>query len=145
MRYIKTYENWFTNLFKDKEYNIWDDYLNSNLETTHKYNVLMRTAEEGDFKKFKNYFHDYINNLNNISKDGKNVLHYVVTGDGDLYNKKEMIKMLIDNGVDYTIKFENKTFYDLISEPKLKLWFDKTYPEISEEMNMIKDTEKYNL
>ena len=145
MRYIKTYENWFTNLFKDKEYSIWNSYLNDKLETNYGYNVLMSTAKDGDLKKFKNYFHKYVNKLNNISKDGKTVLYYVVTGDGDLYDKKEMIKILIDNVVDYTIMYDNKTFYDLINNNKLKMWFDKTYPEIVNEINIIKDTNKYNL
>ena len=146
MKHIKTYENWFTNLFKDSEYDIWwNNDFNNKMELSTKYNTLMITADDGDLKKFKHYFANYINNLNDISNEGKNVLHYVVTGDGDLYNKKGMVKILIDNGIDYTIKCNNETFYDMIKEPKLKRWFDKTYPNIVKELNIIKDTDKYNL
>lgn len=144
MKYIKTYENRFTNFFKsDGSDNYWQNFMNSELETKFGYNALMSAASEGDWKKFKYRFPDYIKNINDVSNDDKStVLMYVVNGDGDLWEKKKMLSLLFDNNVDLTFKDEKgRTFFDFIDDEKLKKWIEETYPEVVSQLN----ANKYNL
>lgn len=145
MKHLKTFENWFTNLLKNSEYNHWEEFYITKLGKMYNYNPLIKAAEDGDFKKFRTYFFEYSDKLNDKTIENKNVLHYVVTGNGDFYEKKNMIDYLMDSNIDYTIKYEGETFYDLIKDNKLKKWFDKTYPNIVKKLNILKDTEKYNI
>jgi hypothetical protein len=145
VRKVKTYETWFKDIFKSKENDIWNQYMNNETEKTYGYNSLMNAADEGNLKKFKYYFPKYVDNLNSKSLNGDNALIYVVIGDGVEPDKKIMISMLLDNGIDYTVKHHDYFFYELIKEYNLKKWVEETYPDIIKELEFIKDTEKYNI
>lgn len=144
MKYLKTYENRFTNIFKSKEPDMWNDYMEYELEDTKGYNRLMQSAYEGNLKRFVFLLPKYIDKINDVF-EGKTVLIQVIRGESDLYETQKMIEILLDNGVDYNFKFEGNTFYDLITNEKLKKWFDKKYPEIVKELELNKNTDKFNL
>lgn len=140
MKYIQTYENRFTDLFKSKEYDVWDLYMQSHLNEIDKYTTLMFCADDGDIKKFKNYFKEHI--PNQVDNYNNNTLIHVPTGKGSLRNKKEMIRMLIDAGEDpFKKNIDGYNFIDRIKEPELKKWLLETYPDIEVQVN----ANKYNL
>jgi len=56
-----------------------------------------------------------------------------------------MIKTLIDNGINYNIKYDHKYFYELIKENRLQKWVKETYPDIIDELELYKITDKYNV
>jgi len=56
MKKLKTYENWFKDIFKSAENDIWNEYMSDEMEKSHGYNSLMDAAETGNLKKFKYYF-----------------------------------------------------------------------------------------
>lgn len=61
MKYLKKYENWFTNIFKTGEdtHQDWQsNYGGAQLGTG--YNALMDAALEGNWKRFKNLLPEYI-------------------------------------------------------------------------------------
>lgn len=151
MKYIKSYENRFTDFFKSKEYDIFDLYKQSEFFQMDGETTLMFCAGDGDIKKFRHYFKDVNpDNIfsehipNQVDKYGNTTLIHVATGKGSLRNKKEMIKMLIDNGEDpFIINMDGKTFLDIIIKktPELKEWLFKTYPDIEIKLT----ANKYNL
>jgi len=144
MKHLKTFENWFTNIFKTSDVDMWTDKLDSNLEYNFKYNRLMSSAKEGNLKRFIHLLPEYKDKLNNVFNN-KNVLIFAILGDGDNYEKRNMIRLLLDNGIDYNFKYEDKTFYELISNDNLKKWFDKKYPDIVKELELNKNTKKFNI
>lgn len=143
MKYLKKYENMFTNIFKSSDVDHWDEYVENDLEDNFKYNKLMQSADDGNLKRFIFLLPEYKDKLNDIWHN-KNVLIQAMLGNGDNYEKRNMIKLLLDNGIDYNFKFEDKTFYDLMNN-KLKMWFDKNYPDIVKELELNKNIKKYNL
>lgn len=153
MKYIKKYEGWFRDLFKDKKYNMWDDIIANKMEEEFGYTKLMSAAQDGNFKKFKYYFSDYVDNLDGVKKVGddsgvdqdENYLHIVVYGKGIVSDKIKMLEMLIDHGVNMFDEVEGKTFYEIIKEPKLKKWVEETHPDFVEELKLKRETQKYNL
>jgi len=144
MKYLKKFENRLTNVFKSKDVDMWDEYIETELETEYGYNKLIGAVHAGNLKRFEYLLPIYKNKINNIY-DGKNVLIEVIIRDIDLYEKKKMIELLLDNGVNYKLEFGGDTFYDLITNDKLKKWFDDKYPDIVKELNLYKNTNKYNL
>ena len=156
MKYLKSYENRFTNIFKstDSSNQETQDFMNAMYDKD--YNPLMGAAAEGNWKRFKFLLPDYKDKINDVltihldngSDATENILSFVVTGKGDLWEKKKMIASLIENGVDVSFENENgKNFYERITSPKLKEWIgssgssDETYPNIP----ILKDVNKYNL
>lgn len=140
MKYIQTYENRFTDLFKSKEYDVTDLWMQRQLQEIDKDTTLMFCANDGDIKKFRNYFKEYI--ANQVDAYGNNTLICVVKGKGSLRNKKEMIKMLIDAGEDpFRKNVDGRSFMDSIKEPKLLKWLYETYPDIELEIT----AKRYNL
>ena len=77
----------------------------------------MSAASDGNYKRLKSYFPKYKDIINDVDKDGQNVMVHLIDGKGDFWDKKKMIELLIKNGFD--IYFEIKlntitiTFYDL--------------------------------
>ena len=161
MRYLKKYENWFTNIFKSdgSDTEQWEDFVSQSISNIKNKGIaknhLMNAAREGNLKKFKRVFPRYINKLNDIytdytdTDDGETstvLLDVTGTSNGDIPDKKKMIKMLIENGADpLFINTSGYSFYDYIQEPKLKKWVDETYPEIVNQLEMIKNSKKYNI
>ena len=143
MKYLKTFENRFTNVFKSHDLDMWNSAVENDL-IRMVYNALMQSAYDGNLKRFIYLLPDYIDKLNDILKY-QTVLFFVITGEGDIYEKKKMIQLLIDNGIDYNIKYKGETFYDLITDDKLKKWLDKKYPEIVKELKLNKNTDKFNI
>lgn len=151
MKYIKKYENRFTNFFKsDGAGDFFQDYMDDRLQKGLGYNALMSAAREGNWKKFKRKFPRYIKNINDVFIGSLNsgvehkvdLLSYVVTGEGDLWEKKKMLSLLFDNNVDLTFKDEKgRTFFDFIDDEKLKKWIEETYPEVVSQLT----ANKYNL
>lgn len=140
MKYIKSYEKWFTDLFKSKEYDKTDLWMQHQLNKIDNYTTLMHCAEDGDIKKFKNYFKEHI--ANEVDAYNNTTLLHVVRGKGSLRNKKEMIQMLLENGEDpFIMNIDGKNFIDCIKEEKLKQWVIETFPEIEFQLNL----KKYNL
>lgn len=156
MKHLKTFENWFTNIFKksdDPWQDYMDDFLGKNFGQTN-YNALMGAADQGNWSRFKNLLPIYQKRINDIAteydddntKTSLNVLTKVIKGDSGLWEKKKMIKALIDNGVDlYFTNEKGEYFYDLIKDQKLKKWFDETYPNIVDQILLNKNASKYNL
>jgi ankyrin repeat protein len=164
MKHIKNFESWFTNLFKkfsDHEPDMWEDkmrdiFISSGIDYP---NDLMISASEGNWEKFKYYIDKFdVNSIQinttisgyvaNNTNDGdiNNALTYVITGDGDLWEKKKMIKALIDKGINPYFKNNlNETFYEMIKDVKLKKWVEQNYPEIVEKIMLTKSVTKYNL
>lgn len=155
MKHLKTFENWFTNIFKsgdDGWQDFMDDYIGSQFKSN--YNALMGAAYNGNWKRFKNLLPDYKKNINDVNIEHnddnttstENVLIKVVNGTGGNWEKKKMISALIDNGVDpYFTTDTGKSFYDLIIDTKLKKWVEETYPNIVQQIILNKSTNKYNL
>lgn len=140
MDHLKKYENWFTDIFKSKEYDTTDLFMQMQFKEMDGMTTLMHCATNGDIKKFKNYFNEHI--TNEIDKFGNTTLVHVATGKGSLKNKKEMIKMLIDNGENpFRINDYGKTFLDEIKDPKLYQWIIETFPDIEFQLSV----RKYNL
>jgi len=144
MKYIKKFENRFTNIFKSSDVNMWDEYLENELENDHRFSKLFQSVHIGNLKRFEYLLPKYLDKINDIY-DGQNILIKVIIEDVDLYEQKKMIELLLDNGIDYNFKFEGKTFYDFMIDEKLKKWFDKKYPEIVKELNLNKNANKFNL
>jgi len=147
MKYLKTFENRFTNVFKSHDLDMWNSAVENDLirmGIRMGYNALMQSAYDGNLKRFIYLLPDYIDKLNDILKY-QTVLFFVITGEGDIYEKKKMIQLLLDNGIDYNIKYKGETFYDLITDDKLKKWLDKKYPEIVKELKLNKNTDKFNI
>lgn len=151
MKHLKTFENWVTNIFKSSG-NFWqdfeDDYMGNQFKTN--YNALMGAAEDGNWSRFKRLLPRYKNQINDVNIEHnddnttttENILIKVVNGRGGNWEKKKMITALIENGVDLYFSNNNgDTFYSLIKDPKLKKWFDETYPDIV----IYFTTNKYNL
>ena len=146
MKYLKKYENLFTNMFTSKyEPDIWEDYMDDTFEEKLGYNKLMSSAYDGDIKKFKYFFKFYQTKLNDISKTNKTVLIYTVLGSCNMTEKKEIIKILIDNNTDMNFEYNGKTFYELIKDDNLKKWVENTYPEFIKNLILKRSIEKYNL
>lgn len=156
MKHIKTYENWFTNLFKGGDSDLWQNFMDDTMgdKFSTAYNALMGAAEEGNWTRFKNNFNEYsavINAINKEFENGKEIkrtlLMHIVIGSGDLWEKKKMLKMVLDyNDVDIYIENEKgQNFYEMIEDSKLKKWFDYTYPDIVEKLERKKQEQKYNL
>jgi len=144
MKHLKTFENIFTNIFKSKDIDAWESFEEDDLEKNLGYNMLMQTANYGNLKRFEYLLPYYIKKINDTFEK-KNILIIVVKGDADLYEKKKMIELLLDTEINYTFTFEGKTFYDFITNEKLKKWFDKKYPDIVKKLIFYKNTEKYNI
>ena len=153
MKHLKTYENWFTNIFKSSN-DPWQDWESDygGLQLKNGYSALMDAALEGNWKRFKNLlpaYKEFINDLYNDNGKKSNMITSVIDGLGDTWDKKKMIAALIKNGFDIFLKDENdKTFYDIIKDRikngetiKLKKWFDETYPDIVIKL----ETNKYNI
>jgi hypothetical protein len=150
MKHLKTYENWFTNIFKSSN-DPWQDWESDygGVQLKNGYSALMDAALEGNWKRFKNLLPDYkefINVIHNDNGEKKNMMISVIDGLGDTWDKKKMIVALIENGVDVFFENENgETFYDIIKNrietTKLKEWFDETYPDIVIKL----ETTKYNI
>lgn len=160
MKHIKTYESWFTNVFKSA-----DGLLDADVDFVNKthdegYTPLMGAARKGNWKRFKFLLpssKDEINSVNIMYLDSgiearTNTLMWAIFGEGDLWEKKKMFTALIDNGIDIYFKTEDgENFYDKLKrnkDPKtikLKEWIEKTYPDIIEKVEMEKSTNKYNL
>jgi len=152
MRYLKAYENWVTNIFKSYDY--WQDYADDvliNQSFSEKnFNSLMGAAMSGNWKRFKDKLPKYIEHINDIHIDDLNhkntTLTHVVTGIGDLWEKRKMIEELIENGADPYFEDESyNSFYDLINNQKLKEWFNKKYPQIVEKLLLNKSVRQYNI
>lgn len=152
MKHIKTFESWFTNIFKsggDHWQDFEDDYI-SHSGIIKNYNALVGSAEEGNWRRFKKLLPEYRKNINDIQiynvQRTSNILISVIKGDGDLWEKKKMITALIHDGVDpYFADHDGNSFYDYIKDKKLKKWIDETYPEIVEQLELNKSINKYNL
>lgn len=152
MKHLKHYENWFTNIFKSGD-DMWQDYMDDTLGKimSKGYNALMGAADEGNWNRFKNLFPKYKKYINDISyhyhnskiSSSSTLLMHIVLGNGDLWEKKKMLKITLnDQNVNYHYKNEKgKNFYDLIKDPKLKKWFDETFPNILLDLS----ANKYNL
>jgi len=124
---------------------MWQDYMDDSLERISGYTKIMSAASEGDTKKFKYFFKNYISKLDKTSKDNKTVLIYASIGNGNTKEKIEIIKTLIDNGADMNFEYDGKTFYELIEDEKLKKWVDDTYPEFVEDLKFKRTVNKYNV
>jgi len=155
MKHIKTFESWVTNIFKSGD-DHWQDYQDDfmgHVDLIKNLNALVGSADQGNWKRFKNLLPKYKKNINDIQiyNDGKteqtsNVLTATVNGNGDLWEKKKMITALIDNGVDpYFTDHNDNNFYDYIKDQKLKKWVDDTYPDIVRDLEANKLTKGYNL
>lgn len=104
----------------------------------------------GNWKRFKDKLPEYIEHINDIHIDDLNhkntTLTHVVTGIGDLWEKRKMIEELIENGADPYFEDESyNSFYDLINNQKLKEWFNKKYPQIVEKLLLNKSVRQYNI
>jgi hypothetical protein len=152
MKYLKTYENWFTNLFKNDGINqITRDFLADMIGDG--YNPLMDAAYDGNWNRFKELLPKFIKQINDIHtiyldsgvEEYMNVLLYVVCGKGDNWEKKKMISALIENNVDVHFESNEKNFYEMIKSPKLKKWIEETYPQIISDLLLQKSIKKYNL
>jgi hypothetical protein len=160
MKYIKRYENRFTNIFKSSD-SIKDDFSDIlNRHGDEGFTPIMNAAENGNWKRFKYLLPSSRNEINNVHvmylDDGteakENVLTWAIFGRGDLWEKKKMFSALIENGVN--VLFENEdglNFYDRLKSKKdkkyieLKEWIDEKYPNLIEEAKIKKDVNKYNL
>jgi len=157
MKHIKTFENWFTNIFKSdgSDTEQWDEHLIRNIINISGYNggsLLRQAVSDGNLNKFKRQFPKFINKLNDITIDPDDnetstILTLVASSsECDISDKKKMIKMLIDNGADpYFFNDSDRSFYDMIREPKLNKWVKDTYPEIVDKIELKKNSDKYNL
>jgi transposase len=146
MKYIKKYENRFTNFFKsDGSDDFFQEFMDTQLERRIGYTPLMTAASEGNWKKFKRLFPVYKDKINiPYSKGHKNkyLLFYVIKGDGDLWEKKKMLSLLFDNNVDFIVTdSHNNTFFDYIKDIKLKKWIEENYPNVVSQLT----ANKYNL
>lgn len=149
MKHLKKYENWFTDLFKSKEYDYPEQFIINTMEREFGHTYLMSAADEGDFKKFQHYFPEYIDRKNLKDNDTLTTLMHVATGKGSIEDKKKMLKMLLDNGEDPFMKYngksekdKGKTFYDFLNS-ELKKWVNDNYPQF--EFDLKQDVKNYNL
>lgn len=155
MKYLNTYENWFTNIFKTGD-DMWQDYMDSRIgqKVTPRWNSLFGAASEGNWKRFKNLLPKHIKHINDviIQNDELSISHLenlliLISRNRDIgtWEKKKMITALIDNNVDISFRTsEGEDFYDLM-DPKIKTWFKQKYPEIVEKLELYKKSNKYNL
>jgi len=148
MKHLKTFENWFTNIFKSTD--MWEDYMDDHIGSIKGkgYNALMSSAHEGNWTRFKDLLNNYdINSVHTDYNDDNtpsksNVLFSVIYGKGDLWEKKKMISALIEKGIDIYFENENgENFYEKITEPKLKKWIDEKYPDLEQSFL----AKKYNI
>lgn len=151
MIHLKTYENWFTNIFKSSN-DMWQKYMDDHIGNKFKtnYNALVGAAEEGNWSRFKYLLPKYINQINDIiivDNKYKTNLLMTISGKSDIgfWEKKKMITALLDNNVNLYFKNKNgDNFYDIM-DPKLKMWFEEKYPDIVEKLNIDKNINKYNI
>lgn len=148
MKHLKNFESWFTNIFKSSG-DGWEDYYANHIvnKSVSGYNALINAALQGNWKMFKRLFPDYdVNSIYSDDKEESNLLHAVIDGEGGIWEKKKMITVLIEKGIDIYFKNEKgETFYETIKDIKLKNWFDKTYPDIVDKFKRDKERDKYNL
>lgn len=172
MIHLRTYESWFTNIFKSEDNFDYDtrDAISNLISKNKGINPLINAAMDGNWKRFKFLLPRYKNQINDVHimylDDGteakENVLTCALFGDGDLWEKKKMVSTLIKNGVDVFFKDEGgKNFYERlmrnIENPyyvnkkkmnvykKLKEWLDQEYPDMIEKLEIASDANKYNL
>jgi len=152
MKNLKTYENWFTDIFKSHDTDMFDDFLDDRMEEMG-YTRLMKYVSEGNLKKIKMALPLYIKTINNTyiqyldsgSQYEESALTIAASsGKASIPDRKEIIKLLIDNGANMFLEIEEQTFYD-VAIPEIKKWIEETYPDFAEELNFKRSSEKYNL
>jgi len=150
MKYIKTYENWFSNYFKEPE-------------------IEPQTQEELDKQLYDaivnvtDFFSaaDALNkgaNPNQVQDEGRGYeysLLMIASTNGDM----KLIEKLIEHGADvyfraYQWEYDRdvKDYFDFVNNvcffeyrPKIKKIILKYHPDFMEERELRKDTKKYNL